>query len=239
MKNIAIIPARSGSKGIKDKNIRLMNNKPLLAYSIEAAKESGLFDVIFVSTDSEEYAEIAKKYGAEVPFLRNEQLATDNVSTWEAVKETLLNYRVMGKTFDTLTLLQPTSPLRTAEDIRKGYEMMKKLNANTIVGVCETDHSPLWCNTLPKDNSLSNFINRQLQTVPRQGLPKYYRINGALYILKTDYFNSTNDIYAQKSFAFIMDKLHSVDIDDEMDFIFAEILVRGDGSSVLIQENRP
>ena len=231
LKNIAIIPARSGSKGLKNKNIRLMNNKPLLAYSIEAALQSGIFDEIHVSTDSDEYAEIAKEYGAQVPFLRSENLATDNISTWDAVREVLSNYSKLNKTFETVTVLQPTSPLRTAGDILAGFDLMKKSGANSVVSVCETDHSPLWCNTLPKDNSLDRFINKELQNVPRQGLPKFYRINGALYILKIDYFNSTKDIYAQKSFALIMDKLHSVDIDDEMDFVFAEILMdRRDGS---------
>ncbi len=107
MKNLAIIPARSGSKGLKDKNIKLLNNKPLLAYSIEVAKASGVFDKIIVSTDSEKYALIAKEYGADVPYLRDEQLANDTASSWDVAKDILNKYKEQGITFDTVTLLQP------------------------------------------------------------------------------------------------------------------------------------
>ena len=109
MKNIAIIPARSGSKGLPDKNIRLLGGKPLLAYTIEAAIQSGCFDTVHVSTDSEHYAEIARQYGADVPFLRSAALATDTASTWDAVREALCRYAELGKTFDTMMLMQPTS----------------------------------------------------------------------------------------------------------------------------------
>ena len=119
MRNIAIIPARSGSKGIKDKNIKLLNGKPLLAYSIEAAIKSKCFDTVFVSTDSIKYAEIAKQYGAEVPFLRSKKNSKDKSSAWDAVYETLLNYKNMGMNFDSFMYLQPTSPLRTEKNIKE------------------------------------------------------------------------------------------------------------------------
>ena len=112
MKNIAMIPARSGSKGLKDKNIRLLNGKPLLAYSIEAAIQSKLFDEIMVSTDSSYYADIAEKYGAKVPFLRSEGNSSDSASSWDTVQEILSFYRNAGEEFDSFCLLQPTSPLR-------------------------------------------------------------------------------------------------------------------------------
>ncbi|MDF2803979.1 MAG: acylneuraminate cytidylyltransferase [Anaerocolumna sp.] len=226
MKNLAIIPARSGSKGLENKNIKLLNGRPLLTYSIEAAKKSGLFDEIIVSTDSEEYAKIAKEWGASVPFLRSGKLASDTASSWDVVKDTIRRYQEIGIEFDTVALLQPTSPLRTAEDIIHGYEKMKKENANTIVAVSEMDHSPLWTNTLPEDGSLTNFINQGIINVPRQSLPTYYQINGALYIIKTGYLMSTENIYSDKSFATIMVKEHSIDIDDKMDFIIAEALIR-------------
>ncbi|MDE4542534.1 acylneuraminate cytidylyltransferase family protein [Thermoanaerobacterium sp. R66] len=226
MKNIAIIPARSGSKGLKNKNIRLLNGKPLISYTIEAAQRSGLFDEIFVSTDSIEYAKIAQEFGASVPFLRNKELATDNISSWDVVKDALLNYKKLGKEFDTVALLQPTSPLRKHYDIINGYDQMRRKNANAVVAVCEVDHSPLWCNTLSEDESLQNFIKEELIKIPRQFLPKYYRINGALYIVKTNYLMSTENIYSEKCYALIMAKEHSIDIDDEMDFIIAEALMR-------------
>ncbi|MHB8129433.1 MAG: acylneuraminate cytidylyltransferase family protein [Mobilitalea sp.] len=225
MKNIAIIPARSGSKGLKDKNIKLLNHKPLLAYSIEAAKNSRLFDEIYVSTDSEKYAEIAKEHGAEIPFLRSAETATDSASSWDVVKEALARYEQMGKTFDMVTLLQPTTPLRTEEDIRKAYDLYSKRNANAVVGVCEVDHSPLWCNTLPEDQSLCGFINPEVSNKPRQKLDTFYRINGAIYMVNIKYLMECTNIYASNCIAYIMEKQHSVDIDDEFDFKVAEMLM--------------
>lgn len=226
MRNIAVIPARSGSKGLKDKNIKLICEKPLLAYTIESAKESGLFEEIFVSTDSDLYAKIAREWGASVPFLRSELLATDSASSWDVVKDAIRGYGLLGKKFDTVALLQPTSPLRTAQDIINGYDMMKKNEANTIVAICKVDHSPLWSNTLPDDFSLTNFIDDELTKKTRQTLPQYYRINGALYLVKTDYLMNSVDIYKDKSYATLMAKDHSVDIDDEFDFIIAEALIK-------------
>jgi len=221
VRNIAIIPARSGSKGLKDKNIKLLNGKPLIAYTIEAAKKSGIFDEIFVSTDSEKYAEIAKEWGASVPFLRSEELSSDTASTWDVIKDVLEHYKKLGNEFDTAALLQPTSPLRKSEDIKLGYFLMNKKKANAIVGVCEVSHTPLWCNTIPEDGSLNNFLSKDLVGLPRQSLPTYYRINGALYITKVAYLMSTDDLYQSGCFACVMKKENSVDIDDAMDFMIA------------------
>jgi CMP-N,N'-diacetyllegionaminic acid synthase len=226
MKNLAVIPARSGSKGIVDKNIKLLDGKPLLAYTIEAAIKSKLFDEIFVSTDSKKYAEIAKEWGASVPFLRGYDLATDIASSWDVVKDAIIKYQAIGKEYDTIALLQPTSPLRSAEDIIAGYRKLIEKDANIVITVCEAEHSPLWMNTLPEDFSFSKFINQKLINKPRQCLPTYYRINGAIYIIKTNYLMRTDNIYADKSYAIVMSKEHSIDIDDEMDFIFAEALIQ-------------
>lgn len=226
MKNLAIIPARSGSKGLKDKNIKLLNGKPLIAYTIEAAIKSKMFDEVMVSTDSEEYADIAKKYGANVPFMRNSELSNDTASSWDVVRDVFDKYKEAGKEFDTVALLQPTSPLRTAEDIIDGYKIFNEKNANAIVAVCEVEHSPLWCNTLPDDLSMEKFIRPEILGLPRQSIPKYYRINGAIYIVKTEYFKKTKNIYSEKSFAFIMKKENSVDIDDEFDYFIAGNLLK-------------
>ncbi len=225
MKKIAIIPARSGSKGLKNKNIKLLNGKPLIAYSIEAAFNSGLFDEVVVSTDSEEYGNIAKSFGASVPYLRGEELSGDKASSWDVVKDILKYYQNKGENFEVVALLQPTSPLRTADDIKLGFEVFEKNNANFVVGVCEMDHSPLWANTLPDDNSMEKFIKVEAKNAQRQSLETYYRINGALYIIKSEYLLKTDDIYAEKSFAYIMDKARSVDIDDAFDFKMAEYIM--------------
>ncbi|WP_026894332.1 cytidylyltransferase domain-containing protein [Clostridiisalibacter paucivorans] len=225
MRNLAIIPARSGSKGLKDKNIKLLSGKPLLAYTIEAARESGLFGEIMVSTDSQEYADIAKQWGANVPFLRSNELSNDTASSWDVVKEVIEGYKNLGTEFDTVVLLQPTSPLRTSNDIIEGYKIMKEKDANFVVGVCEMDHSPLWANTLPEDLSMENFIRPEVVKMPRQSIPTYYRINGALYIVKVDYLMRTSDIYGERSIASVMRKENSIDIDNQMDFTIAEVLI--------------
>lgn len=225
MKNIAIIPARSGSKGLKDKNIRKLNGKPLMVYTIEAAEKSGLFEKIIVSTDSQKYAEIAIEAGAEVPFLRDEKNATDHASSWNVVEEVIGKLEKEGLLFDTFALLQPTSPLRDSEDIRRAYEFMIKSKAESVVSVCETEHSPLWCNVLPEDGCLLHFIKAGANEC-RQALDKYYRINGAIYISTLNSFFPNKNIYGSKSYAFIMDNLKSIDIDTEMDFAIAEFLQR-------------
>lgn len=225
MKNLAIITARSGSKGVPNKNIRLLDGKPLLTYTIDAAAESNMFDEIFVSTDSAEYADIAKKYGASVPFLRSIETAGDSSSSWDVVRETLLKYKELGREFDTVSLLQPTSPLRRAKDIVNGYHLMEQKKANIIVAVCETEHSPLWCNILPDDLSMEGFISDEVLNKPRQEIPGYYRINGALYIVKTSLFEDNFSLYSNQSYAYVMEKRYSIDIDSELDFEMAEFLI--------------
>lgn len=220
MKNIAIIPARSGSKGLKDKNIKELLGKPLLAYSIKAAIDSKMFDEIMVSTDSEVYAEVAKKWGAKVPFLRSEEMSSDSAGSWDTVREVLSRYKEQQKEFDTVCLLQPTSPLRTGKDIINAYQIYDEKKANTVIGVCQTEHSPLWENTLPDDNSMENFISKE-NNKRRQMLPTYYRINGAMYIVSVDEIIQNNDIY-KNSFAYIMSTEKSIDIDTELDFLIAE-----------------
>ena len=225
MSNIAIIPARSGSKGLKDKNIKELNGKPLLAYSIYAAKESKLFDEIMVSTDSSKYAEIARSFGANVPLLRSEGNSSDKASSWDVVLEVLSKYFETGQKFDSVCLLQPTSPLRTANDITDAYKLLEEKQANAVTSVCEVDHSPLWTMTLPPNLSLEEFKKRDSDT-PRQLLEKYYRLNGAIYIRKINYSSKGIQLIDANEFAFIMPRENSIDIDTELDFIIAEAIMK-------------
>ena len=196
MRNLAVILARSGSKGLKDKNIKELSGKPLLVYTVEAALESGEYDLVHVSTDSEFYADIAKKYGADVPFLREADLSGDKASSWGAVRYVVSEYEKRGKYFDTISLLQPTSPLRDAEDIRKAFEIFEKKNATGVVAVCEVDHSPLACNTLPNDNSLNGFIDIN-KVGRRQDMGVFYRVNGAIYIQRKELLMKGDSIYSR------------------------------------------
>ena len=224
MKNLAVILARSGSKGLKNKNIKDLAGKPLLAYTVEAAIESGEYDVVHVSTDSEEYAAIARKYGADVPFLRSPELANDVANSWDALRYVVGEYEQLGKVFDTVSLLQPTSPLRDAQDIINAFGIFENKKATGVVSVCELEHSISTCNILPEDNSMDGFgdISRVGR---RQDAEKYYQINGAIYIQNRELLMKNQSIYGERSYAYIMDKRHSVDIDDEVDFMLAEILM--------------
>lgn len=225
MGNIAVITARSGSKGLKDKNIKLLYGKPLMAYTIEAAKKSGCFECIHVSTDNEEYASIAREYGADVPFLRDSRLASDTAGSWEVVRAVVDRYSQNNVKFENVMLLQPTSPLRTSIDIQNAFTLMEVKKAETVVGVCEMDHSPLWSNTLPEDGNMNEFQN-ELFLIPRQQLPIYYRINGALYLVKVNHLMKRENLYGRHSYAYIMPKERSVDIDDRFDLMLVETYMR-------------
>jgi len=225
VKSLAIIPARSGSKGVKHKNIKLLNGKPLLAYSIEAAIDSGLFTEIMVSTDSDEYAEIAKSYGAKVPFLRSDNNSTDSASSWDMVMEVLQNYKKMNCTFDNVCLLQPTSPLREASDIKNAYELFYDKDANSVISVCEMEHSPIVCMQVNDDCSMGEFVLNGKPGTNRQSVGKYYRINGAIYIVKTNILNNIQNLYTDRCFTYIMDEKKSIDIDTEFDFFVTEKII--------------
>ncbi len=221
---LGIIPARSGSKGLKDKNIKEFCGKPLIAYTIEAAKESGVVDEVFVSTNSEVYQQIALDYGAEVPFLRSEQLSNDIAGSWDVVREALFQYGEIGKRFDSFILLQPTSPLRDKNDIVKCIKLLYEKEYNGVISVCEEDHVPAWAQILSDDMDMKVFSNGTGSR--RQEYETFYRINGAIYALRVDYFTSCKNIYEDRCHAYIMAKEKSVDIDDEFDFLCAEALYK-------------
>lgn len=224
MKHIAIIPARSGSKGLPDKNIKSLNGTPMIAYTIKAAVESGIYDEIMVSTDSVVYAKIAKEYGANVPFLRGESLSNDSASSWDVVRDVLTNYENMGEHFDTVTLLQPTSPLRQANDIKNSYSIFLEKNAHSVVSVCEVEHSPHLCNTLGASLSMDGFI-KEHHTGPRQQYAPQYRINGAIYMVNAEYIKANSHLYTEGCYAYRMPKERSIDIDDHMDFMIAQTIL--------------
>lgn len=195
-----------------------------MAYTIEAALQSGQFDEVMVSTDSEKYAEIARKIGASVPFLRNEATATDTASSWDMVEEVLSKYKEMGESFDTFCLLQPTSPLRSSEDITAAYDLFREKADFAVVSVCEAEHSPLWCGHLPESQEFVNFIDAESMK-QRQAGGKFYRLNGAIYIVDIRKFKEDRFLYQNGSFAYIMSQNRSVDIDTEIDFKMAELLM--------------
>lgn len=225
MGNIAIIPARSGSKGLKDKNIKDLCGKPLLAYSIDCALKSRKFDKVFVSTDSVEYAKIAEKYGADISFLRTEGNSGDTAGSWDVVREVIEKFECQNEYFDKIMLLQPTSPLRTVVDINASFLLMEEKNANAVLSVTVVEHSPLWCNTLEADLCMDQFIDERYSGMPRQMLPTYYRLNGAIYLITRQELEK-KQMFRNKCYAYIMPSERSVDIDTELDFKVAEYLLK-------------
>lgn len=216
---LAFIPARGGSKGIPHKNIIDLKGKPLISYTITEARKSKYIDKIMVSTDDKSIASVAKSYGAEVPFLRPLELASDNSKTIDAVLHTLDYYDKSGENFDTFVLLQPTQPLRTVEDIDGAIEKYMKNNCIPLVSVSPVDDHPLLIRTI-SEGKLKSLLGVS-STCRRQDMDQYYRVNGCIYI------NEVNQIDINTSFndniiPYIMAKDHSVDIDEYLDLAMAE-----------------
>lgn len=205
---IAIIPARSGSKRLKNKNILQLGNKPLIAWTVEAALKSKLIDTVIVSTDSEEIANVSRSLGAEVPFTRPKELSSDKATSYDVIKHALAFYETKKK-FQYIILLQPTSPLRTTADIDKAIKLLGK-DTKAVVSVCEASHSPLWMNTLPKNHSLKNFLVKQIKNKRSQDLEKYYLLNGAVYISEINYFLKQKGFFGPKTKALIMPQERSI-----------------------------
>lgn len=224
-KILALIPARGGSKGVPGKNIKQIAGKPLIVWTIEAALQSQWLDKVIVSTDSEEIASIARKAGAEVPFLRPEYLAHDAAKGIDVVLHAIRWFEAQNEQYDLLLLLQPTSPLRTVQDIENAIRLLFEKKAKAIVSVCENEHPPYWSNTLPPDHSMKNFIDFKA-IKNRQELPTFYRLNGAIYLSEIDYLKANNGFWGEQTYAYIMPKERSVDIDSLLDFKLAELLLK-------------
>lgn len=218
---IAIIPARGGSKRLPGKNTKLLGGKPLIEWTLDAARNSGVIDLIVVTSDDEEVLAIARRNQA-VAIHRPAVLASDTATTVDTVLHALQCLTDRGFTYERIMVLQPTSPLRRPEHIRGAVERMSDTNAASIISVCETDHSPLLSNTLPSDGSLDNFIPAEARGRRSQDLPTYYRLNGAIYFVKRAALLKYRAFDPPGSFALIMEISASVDIDSITDLNVAE-----------------
>ena len=228
IKYAAIITARGGSKRLPKKNILELAGKPLIAWTIEAAKNCSKIEDVIVTTDSEEIVKVAIEFGARVPFKRPEELSNDNATSFDVVKHCLdyLN-EIEDKQVEYLVLLQPTSPLRSSEDIEKAIELLELKNASAVVSVCPTEHSPLWSNTLDETLSLDSFLRDEVKNTRSQDLPAYYRLNGAIYVCKVEDFLKEKTFFLSKNnFAYVMSTESSVDIDTQLDFLVADFLLK-------------
>lgn len=219
---LAVITARGGSKRLPGKNIKPLRGKPLIAWTIEAAKGSRYIDRIIVSTDDKKITAISLKYGAETPFMRPPRLAQDMSKSVDAVLHTIdWMKKKEGVGCDLVILLQPTSPLRSAADIDGAVDIFFSKNAASVVSVCDTGIPCNITGTLAPDDRMVEFGRMKGKTS--------YRINGAIYLTREDYIKRHKTFIGKRTFAYIMPKSRSVDIDDEFDFKLAEFLlmVRG------------
>jgi len=224
---LAIVPARGGSKRIPRKNIIELAGKPLISWTIEAALNSNYIDRVIVSTDDNEIAQISKKYGAEVPFIRPKELASDTATSVDVVLHVLDELCKESDIFDFIVLLQPTSPLRTTQHIDDAIEQLIMKHSLSIISVYEAAHNPIWCNRLGEDGSMSGFIKPEYANKRSQDLPKYYCLNGAIYICDTSVLYTNHDFFSEtKCDAFIMDRKDSIDIDDVLDFELVKIIMK-------------
>jgi CMP-N,N'-diacetyllegionaminic acid synthase len=225
MNIIAIIPARGGSKGIPQKNIIDLGGLPLLAWSIRVARAAKVLDEVYVSTDDDEIAKIAKEYGARVPFLRPKELATDKATTVDAISHFILKLKMENNCPDIVVLLQPTQPFRSVETIIKAIEAYK-LTGSGVVSVSRVAEHPVLMRYFDKSTSvLTRLLGNVNSTVRRQDFSDVYRVNGAVYV------NSVEDYLQKKSLndnpiGVITTELEGVDIDTLDDLDYARFLIQ-------------
>lgn len=217
---LGIIPARSGSKSVKDKNIRPLAGRPLMAWSIKAGLACKQIDKLVVSTDSDKYAQLAKFYGAEV-LMRPADLAKDETSMIPVLQHALAAYPA-----DLIVLLDPTSPLRNISDINKCLELIKEPETDSVITICEAEHNPFFVmGTLAND--YWKFMNQDKQLITRrQDAPKAYRVNAAVYVIKRDILMA-GKIFTDKTRVVKMPQDRSSHIDSELDFKYVEWLLKG------------
>ena len=222
MNKIAIIPARSGSKGLVNKNILMLLDKPIIAYTIEAARQSNCFTKVIVSTDSLEYKEIAEKYGAEV-VMRGESLSNDTATSYMVIEDIL--QKDLGIEYDYFMLLQPTSPFRNYQHIRESIEKFEKNieSFDFLVSMTEATKNSTLIKQIEEDGSLKNY-DLDFSNYKRQNYKEYYP-NGAIFIGKNKEYLEKKHFFGERSLAYFMNKEDSVDIDDKLDFEFAILLM--------------
>lgn len=221
---IAIIPARGGSKGLPGKNIRPLNGKPLIAYAVIEALKAKHIDRVIISTDDDEIARVAVEFGAELPFMRPEDLASDTAMAIDNYIYTIGRLeKEGGKTIDSFVVLQPTSPLRLAEDIDGAIELFNEKKADSVISYCKEAHPVFWHKKLDEEGRLLDLFENSIAN--RQDFPVTYYPNGAVYVFSTDLIRR-RQYYSNKTYAFIMPRTRSVDIDFMEDFEYAEFLLR-------------
>lgn len=221
-KILAVIPARGGSKGVPRKNIKLLAGKPLIEWTIQAAKQSKYIDRIVLSSEDDEIIETAKTIGCDVPFKRPIELAKDDTHGIEPILHAINEC----KGYDYVMMLQPTSPFRTVEDIDEFIEWAFKYDAKSCVSVCEPSKSPYWMYQKSEEEELLIPLLSEYSMVPRrQDLPPVYALNGALYLADVTWLQMNRNFMSKETVGYIMPKERSYDIDTILDFKICEYLL--------------
>lgn len=226
MKPLVVIPARGGSKGVPKKNIKLLNGKPLINYTIEAAQ--GVFDdtVICVTTDSQEIKDVVENTtGLKVPFLRPDELATDTAGTYEVLLHALDFYKKNGYEADTLILLQPTSPLRTSQHIKDAIKLYSK-DVDMVVSVKQTKSNPYYV-LFEDDNDGFLAKSKEASFTRRQDCPEVWELNGAIYVINIKSLQKEPIGSFKKTIKFVMNETESIDIDSMLDWVCCETILNG------------
>lgn len=219
---IALIPARGGSKGLPGKNIKILKDKPLIAYAIESALKAKSIKRVIVSTDDLEIAKVAKSYGAEVPFLRPKRLATDDASAIDVYLHFISYMDEQEQDISDFIVLQPTSPFRTAKHIEEAIDLYKEKNADSVISYCPENHPVKWHKYVSEEGRFEEIFDK-VKIANRQEERISYYPNGAIFIFKRHLIENKK-YYSDSSFAYIMNRNDSVDIDTQEDFDYAEYL---------------
>ncbi|HEX8920150.1 MAG TPA: acylneuraminate cytidylyltransferase family protein [Pyrinomonadaceae bacterium] len=227
IKTVGLITARGGSKSIPQKNVKLLAGKPLIAWTIEAALRSQRLSRVIVSTDDEEIARTAREWGADVPFMRPPELAQDDSPHLDVIRHALSWLESKKESeLDYLMLLQPTSPLRTTEDIDAAIQLAEEKDADAVVSVCQAQDHPYLSKQITPDGKLLDFVEKPQGYLPRQKLPPAYSLNGAIYLVRRAVLLERDDWYTESTFAYIMPPERSFDIDTPWDLHLVELILR-------------
>ena len=227
-KVLCTICARGGSKGVKNKNIKPINGKPLIAYTIEQAKKSGLFEHIVISTDSDDIADIAKQYGGEVFFKRSTEMASDTAGKLDVIRDAFQRSEKHYNTkFDYLIDLDATAPLRDVDDIINSFKQFLNNNNDNLITAMPSRRSPYFnLVEVSKDGKVSLSKTLDKSVVRRQDAPKSYDMNASIYIWKRDIVLIEKSIFLEKTGLYVMPEERSIDIDTELDYKFVEFLMK-------------
>ncbi len=225
-KILAVIPARGGSKGLPGKNIRPLVGKPLISWSIEQGLSSKYIDKVVVSTDSPGIAEIARKAGAHVPFLRPERLATDNAASIDVILHAIDQLSDAGEMFDIVVMLEPTSPLRESADLDNAIKLLIETpDAESIVGICRVESAHPQFLVKLEERYLRPYINKDYRVLRRQEIDDLYFFEGSLYISHIDKLRTRKNFYHDKCIGYVVPKWKSFEVDDMIDFFITEALL--------------